>query len=88
MLFPRHESNLDPRGSTLTAGVPRVYARVVGINRRYVHWERGSLDLESNPEFSKQKNVCLNYVMRVFLNVSHYAILKIIGGISPYHESS
>lgn len=57
-------------------------------NRRYIHWERGSLDLESDPESSKQKNVCLDDVMRVFLNVSYYAILKIIGGISTYRESS
>lgn len=44
--------------------------------RRYVHWEQGSLDLESNTEFPEQKNVCLDDVMRVFLNLSDYAILQ------------
>lgn len=74
--------------STLTAGVPRVFARAVRIiGDTYIR--NRDLDLESNTEFSEQKNVCLDGVICVlFLNVSDCAILKTIGGISIYHESS
>lgn len=73
--------------STLTAGVPRVFARAVRIiDDTYIRSR--DLDLESNTAFSEQKNFYLDDVMCFFLNVANYAILKIIGRISIYHESS
>lgn len=54
--------NLELKCSTLTSGVPRVFARAVRIiGDTYIRSRY--LDLESNTEFSEQKNVCLDDVI-------------------------